>query len=693
MIRIALALLVAALVAGPAVAQIDAAPKVHARLVSAADTVTPGSTIAVALEENIRPGWHTYWVNPGDAGAPTEIQWSLPPGWGASSIEWPYPKKLPVGPLMDYGYEGDTWLPLKLSVPRSAVPGTTVQLKAAASWLVCKEVCIPEDTTLVLSLRISATPAPYDANISRLFQTARSKLPIPSPWPMRYALDETLTLFVAAPQLSSARPVSAVFFPLSPRQIRSTADQILEFTSDGVVLKLTPSRKFTSGKSLSGVLVLTSADGSVQALSVDALPGRVPATAFSASGPALALAIAFAFLGGIILNLMPCVLPVLAMKALALAEHAGAGRRAIRNEGLAYGIGAILSFVLLALVLVILRASGSAIGWGFQLQEPVVVGALALLMFVVGLNLSGVYEISSVSTGDELTRRGGLTGNFFTGALAVAVAAPCTVPFMATAVGYALTQSALVAVLVFAVLGLGFAAPFLLLGFFPVLQHLLPKPGRWMITLRQLLAFPMYGTAVWLVWVVGLQTGANGVALVLAAMVAMAFSLWLWGATRSLGMRGRRLGTASALIIFVMSLVPLLALRLGVPAVGKSSAALSSTLRSEPFSQARLSELRLSRRPVFVNATAAWCITCLVNDERVLSSPEVRDVFARHQVVYLLADWTNRNPEITALLQAHGRSGVPLYLYYAPGAVDAMTLPQVLTVGEVTSALEDGHTT
>jgi len=696
MFRIVAALAVAAgaFATSPAAAQIDEAPKVHVRFVSEGDSVAPGGTTAVALEEDIRAGWHTYWVNPGDAGAPTEIRWTLPAGWSASPIEWPYPKKLPVGPLMDYGYEGNTWLLLKITAPKVAAIGTTAELKAAVSWLVCREVCVPEDASLILPLQVAATPRSPGMNSVRQFQAARARIPVASPWPVRYALSDALELFVAAPQLSGARPVSAVFFPITGREIKSAALQTLGFTNDGLVLTLAPSRKFKPGSSLSGVLVLTSADGSIQALNVDARAGFVPnPVLLNASDVTFVLSLLFAFLGGVILNLMPCVLPILAMKALAVASHAGADRKAIRKEGLAYGAGAILSFVALGLVLVALKAGGAAVGWGFQLQEPVVVGSFALLMVAVGLNLSGVYDIVPIRAGDALTRRGGVAGNFFTGVLAVAVAAPCTVPFMATAVGYALTQSALIAISVFAMLGVGFAGPFLLLGFWPVLQRLLPRPGAWMITLRQILAFPMYAAAVWLVWVLGLQTDANGVGLVLVAIVVMAFALWLWGTTRALSRKGRTIGAAVALSTFLVSLAPVAALCSGSANHGShpSRTALSTTIPSEPFTQARLGELRRAHRAIFVNATAAWCITCLVNDERVLSNAEVKSAFARQHVAYLLADWTNRNSEITALLQAHGRSGVPLYLYYAPGAGDAKILSQVLTVREVASTIESGN--
>ena len=668
----------------PAAAQIDSLPKVHVRLIAERDTVAPGSTVTVALEQNIRESWHTYWLNPGDAGAPTEIQWTLPAGWHADPIQWPYPKRLPVPPFMNYGYEGTVWLLTKLHIPADAHSGD-VTLKAAANWLVCQEVCVPEDATLTLPLHVGSSQLFVDKDLVAQFAAARTKLPVMSPWPLVYRKGDTLDLFVASAQLTRARPTGAEFFPFASGEIKSTAPQSLGFASDGLVLRMTPSKKFQSGAALSGVLVLTSSDGSVSALEVHAKPGPVPATEFAnESGLTLGVALFFAFLGGLILNLMPCVLPVLAMKALALASHAHGDTGASRREGLAYGVGAILSFAAFGLALVILRASGAAIGWGFQLQEPIVVACFALLMFAVGLNLSGLYEVAPVAAGESLTRRGGGVGAFFTGVLAVAVAAPCTAPFMAAALGFALAQSQIVALLVFLALGIGFALPFLLLGFFPALARVLPKPGAWMVRLRQALAFPMYGAAVWLVWVLAQQTGALGVGAVLAAMVVLAFALWLYDATRGLAATGRAIGALVGLLVVIGALSFLTLLRApSAPALS----ALATSVPSEPYTQARLDALRREGRPVFVDATAAWCITCLVNEKAVLSQPDVKDAFAKHNVAYLVADWTNRNAEVSALLDAHGRSGVPLYLYYAPGAPGAQILPQILTVSEMTSVL------
>ena len=685
----ALAFLVVMPALAPAWAQgIDEAPKVHARLVAEDLSAPPGGTITVALEENIRDGWHTYWINPGDAGAPTEIKWSLPQGWSAGAIEWPTPRRLPVGPLMDYGYEGKLWLLQKLTVPAGAKPGDTVTLKAAVDWLVCKDICVPEDTNLTLPLKIG--PAAPDPTGAKDFAAARNLLPVASPWKLNYALNKTLDIYVAAPALAAAHPTQADFFPDKPGIVKGSAPQTMGFSKDGLVLRLQPGDKAAANGPLTGVLVLKSSDGSIQALNVDAPVGPVPQVfgggennGTAEAGIGVALAMLFALIGGLILNVMPCVLPILAMKALALAGQGGGGHEAAR-EGFSYSAGAIASFLLFGLVIVLLRQGGAVVGWGFQLQEPIAVAGFALLIFAVGLNLSGVFEVGSVTVGDSLAQRGGATGAFFTGVLAVAVAAPCTAPFMAAALGFALTQSVVSALLIFFALGVGFALPFLILGLWPKALAFLPRPGPWMLRLKQFLAFPMYGAAAWLVWVLAQETGANGVALVLASFVALALAAWLWTSTRDLEMRGRGIGTIAALVVFLAGVYGVSLLH-AVSATPQPSAA---TANAEPFTPERLASLRAGGKPVFVDATAAWCITCLVNEQAVLSRPDVQAAFNDHHVAYLVADWTNRNDTITKLLGDNGRSGVPLYLYYAPGADKPVILPQILTESGVLDAVK-----
>lgn len=687
--RIALALL-ALLAAGAAHAQIDSGQKVQARLIAEHAVVAPASTVTIAFEQNIRDGWHTYWLNPGEAGLPTTLDWKLPAGWKAGPVQWPYPKRLPVGPLMNYGYEGMVWLLSDIPVPANAKRGDRITLQADASWLVCKEVCVPEDAKLSVPLTIGATASP--AMNESEFAATRAKIPAPSPWPAHFSAGSNTDLFIAAPTLAQAKPTDVQFFPSRAEEIKDMAPQELGFAPGGLVLRLTPPQVQTKSiTALDGILVLTSADGSTQAVTIHAMPGAVPAAQFveaasneSGNEMGWALAIAFAFLGGLILNLMPCVLPVLAMKAVAVASKSGKEHGEAAREGLSYGAGAILSFVALGGSVIVLRAGGEAVGWGFQLQSPISVACFALLIFAVGLNLSGVYEIPGFGAGDTLTRRGGAIGAFFTGVLAVAVAAPCTAPFMAAALGYALTQSAVVALSIFVALGIGFAAPFIVLGLSPPLLRLLPKPGAWMLRFRQVLAFPMYAASVWLVWVLAQEAGPGALAAILSAVVLLAFALWIWHATQHAHARWRIAGIVLALAA-AAGIVWLLA-SLSSAQPHQSHTAEISGIPSEPYSQTRLDQLLNQKRPVFVNATAAWCITCLVNEKAAFTGA-VRDGFAAHHVAYLVADWTSRDPAITKLLETHGRDGVPLYLYYSPGSSAALVLPQVLTEGTILTAI------
>ena len=678
-----LAILFACGAAAPVAAQIDSAPKVHGRLIAEESAVAPGQTVTVALEQNIRPGWHTYWRNPGEAGEPTEIAWTLPPGWHAGPIAWPYPKELPVGPLMDYGYEGRPWLLVDVTVPADAKPGASVTLRAAADWLVCKEICIPENATLTLPLSIVAARTAPDPQLAAQFAAARNLLPVASPWPVHFRLGHALDLFVGAPKLGSAQPTDVHFFPFAEGLVKGIAPQQWRVSADGLLLRIEPGKHAGGLRALDGVLVLQTAGAPAQALTISAVPGPVPDFNTEA-GLTLPLAMLFALLGGVILNLMPCVLPILAMKALSIANKSGRTHEAA-GEGLAYGLGAVLSFTALGATVVALRAGGQALGWGFQLQQPVTVAAFALLVFAVGLNLSGVFEVPGLGAGEALARRGGHLGAFFTGVLAVAVAAPCTAPFMAAALGFALTQSVAVALLVFVALGIGFAAPFVLIGFSPALLRLLPKPGAWMSIFKQVLAFPMYGTALWLAWVLSFQTSAGGLIVLLGGALLLAFALWLIGALQQSGK------TAGGWLSWGVTILAIVALAALLPMVGIGSAtgarASAAGIPSQSYSAARLAALRAEKRSVFVDATAAWCVTCLVNEKVALDNARVSSVFADKHIAFLVADWTNRDPEVTALLQAHARSGVPLYLYYAPGAADAVVLPQILTSDTVLGAI------
>jgi len=681
----------------------DAKPKVEASLIPERSAVAPGGTITVALNEIIRKNWHTYWINPGDSGAPTMIAWHLPPGWTAGQIQWPYPKRLPVGPLMNFGYEDQVALLSDIQAPAGAKTGDSAVLGADVMWLVCSDVCIPEEAHLKLALAIAAAAPPSDSKTASLFAATRAKLPHISPWPAIYdAGDKRFALLVESAELVQAHPREAIFYSYADGMVEAAARQRVGATEKGLVIESAPGYKLANKdkragiSALSGLLVLTGADGRVDALNIEAQPGPIPVSSvILASGSAdisLLAALALAIMGGFLLNLMPCVFPVLSMKALALAAKRDGGAHA-RNSALAYGAGVVLSFLALGGALILFRAGGSALGWGFQLQQPVFVTLLALVMFAAGLNLSGLYEVGGGRTanlGGDLGRKAGLQGSFFTGVLAVVVATPCTAPFMGAAMGYALTANSGAALAVFAALAVGFAAPFLALGFFPRVLSVLPRPGAWMITLRQALAFPMYGAAVWLIWVLSLQAGPGGVLAALGAGLVLAFALWLYGRTQAASGYSRTAGliTAALALIAVGLLVPQTGAG-GKPAAPTTTdGALGGTLSYQPFSAARLASFREQGRPVFINATAAWCITCLVNEKVALSGEKLARVFADHEVVALKADWTNQDGDITALLASHGRSGVPLYLYFPPRAETPIVLPQLLTEATVLSALE-----
>lgn len=679
---------------------------IEAELVAQDAAAVPGATIYVALRQKIQPGWHTYWRNPGDAGAATEIVWTLPAGWSAGDIVWATPEQTRVGPLLDYAYKGEVLLPVPITVPASARPGSTVTLKAAANFLVCEEICIPEDAVLTLDLPIVAGVPGPDPTWGAVVAKALADAPKPAGLKAVFKRDGTaLTLAVTGAPLKGADLAGAYFFPYSGKVIDHAAAQTIERGPEGLTLGLTPGYDFTSGTpptELAGVLALKG-----QAYEITATPGEPPATAAGLGPPpapagpldvkALATALVFAFLGGLILNLMPCVFPVLSMKAASLAGHAHDPGKT-RLQGLAFLVGVIATFLALAGLLIAVRAGGAAVGWGFQLQSPVVVASLALVMLLVALNMSGVFEFgtSVQGVGGSISARGGVTGAFFTGALAVVVAAPCTAPFMAGALGFALTQPPLVSLSVFLALALGFAAPFVILAFAPALLARLPRPGVWMDTLKKGLAFPMYGTAAWLVWVFSQQAGSLALGQVFAAAVLVGFGAWLWGHAQT----RRAVGKPSrvSLVLAILALAGAIALtaltvQAAPPvttqaATGASPAPSGPGLTAEPWSPERVAALQAEGRPILVDFTAAWCVTCQVNEKVALSGAAVAQAFRDRNAVLLKADWTNRDATIAAALAEHGRAGVPLYLVYPAKGGPPVILPQLLTEGLVIEAIE-----
>jgi len=707
--------LLGVLLAGPFAA---AAPvnsgHIEAELVSQEAGAVPGSTVFVALRQKIDKGWHTYWRNPGDSGDATKIVWTLPTGWKAGDIVWPAPSKLPVGPLMNYGFEGEVLLPVPIEIPASARPGP-VTLKAEVAFLVCSDICIPEDATLTLDIPVVAQPSTAAAPFGKAIGDALAAAPKVGDLSAVFsAAPDAVKLALTGPAAAGMGVKDVYFFPFDGAVIDHAAVQKVERGPEGLTISLAPGFSFRQGPApttLAGVVVV---NGQAHEISAEAgaLPagsaglGPMPIASPKPAAPAapnlsLGLALGLAFVGGLILNLMPCVFPVLSLKAAALARHAHHEKPgAVRVQGLAFLVGVVVTFLVLAGVLLAARAAGQAVGWGFQLQSPQVVAVLAIVMLLVSLNLSGVFEIgtSVQNAGSGVASQGGLAGAFFTGVLAVVVAAPCTAPFMAGAIGFALTQPPAVALAVFLALALGLAAPFTALSFAPALLKRLPRPGAWMDTLKHVLAFPMYAAAAWLVWVLAQQGGATGLARLLAAAVLAAFAAWLFGLTQTRKMEGKPT-LALSILAAVCMVIAIAGVTVGgytTPAAASDVAAApgaapveSAELPSEPWSAARVAELQAEGRPVFVNFTAAWCVTCQVNDKVALSTKRTTEAFKAADAAYLKGDWTNRNGEIAAELAAHGRAGVPLYLVYPKGGGEPKVLPQLLTDGLVVKAIKE----
>ncbi|KQV62423.1 MULTISPECIES: protein-disulfide reductase DsbD [unclassified Caulobacter] len=702
------ALLAASLLAGAAVAgPVVNSGHIESELVAQEAGIAPGGTVYVALRQKIIPGWHTYWRNPGDAGEATRIAWTLPVGWTAGDMVWPTPKKARLGPLLDYAYEGEVLIPVPITAPADAQVGTTISLNAAVSYLVCEQVCVPEDAKLTLLLPVVADAPAADPKWGAIVGEVLAKAPKPAGLQAVFKLDgQTLKLAVTGGPLKGADMAGAYFFPYSPKVIEHAADQTIERGPEGLTLTLKPGYDFVGGGTapaeLAGVLATKAG-----AWEVTATAGEPPATASGLGAPpaetapatgmagGLIGALAFAFVGGLILNLMPCVFPVLSMKAASLAGHAhDAGKT--RLQGLVFLLGVVATFLALAGLLLAVRAGGAAVGWGFQLQSPLVIAGLALLMLLVALNMSGVFEIgtSVQNVGSGASAKGGATGAFFTGALAVVVAAPCTAPFMAGALGYALTQPTVVALSVFLALALGFAAPFVAVAFIPGLLKLLPRPGAWMDVLKKGLAFPMYGAALWLVWVFAQQAGPIALGQVLGAGVLAAFGAWLYGVAQARRASGK--ASAVSTIIGLLALFAAIALAASAalsakpPTAGPSAEtpAAGPGLAAEAWSPEKVKQLQAEGRPILVDFTAAWCVTCQVNEKVALSGAKVADAFKARNAVYLKADWTNRDPVIAKTLAEFGRVGVPLYVVYPKNGGAPVILPQLLTEGLVIEAIE-----
>ncbi|MCM8731744.1 protein-disulfide reductase DsbD family protein [Hephaestia sp. GCM10023244] len=664
-----LALLLGVTAAHAQLAPDPSGPHLAMQLVAETTTPAAGSEVTLAIDARPQPGWHGYWQNPGDAGFPARLDWTLPAGVTASAPVYPMPQTLLIAGLMNHVFEKPYAALVTLSIPAALAPGTALQIGLHTNYLVCTDqICVPEAADLATNLTIG--DGAIDPGVRARFDGWRQAIPKPIGSPATYQVAEG-RVRIAVPYPATAPLGDAHFFAITPDVVAYAAPQRVSRDGDRVVIE-TKASGDARAESLEGVLRI----GPDRGLSLTATAGMVASVDAGAGGVnAALLAFLGAVLGGLILNIMPCVFPILSLKALSLAR-AGIDERHARREGVAYTAGVVLTCVALGAIILGLRAGGSAIGWAFQLQDPRMIVVLFVLALAIALNLAGVFQIP---TPRFVNRAAGSGGAFLTGVLAAFVATPCTGPFMGAALGAALVLPTGAALAVFAGLGLGLALPFLLLGFVPALRRILPKPGAWMQTFERVLSVPMALTALALLWVLSRQAGNAGVVLGVIAALLLGGLLWLAGRRQARGLAG---GVLAAVAL------------VGVGAVGAAAVtrlphqASVPVAGAEPFSEARLAALRDAGRPVFAYFTADWCLTCKVNEKVAIETGSVGDAFARHDVAVLVGDWTDGDPALGRFIQAHNRAGVPLYLYYAPGAVEPRVLPQVLTPAMLTGLVE-----
>jgi thiol:disulfide interchange protein len=675
--------------------------QVQASLVAADKSVQPGHSLTVALRLDEQPPWHTYWINAG-TGYPSKLQWDLPRGWTAGDIQWPTPVmiKNDRGDVTGNGYTGVVYLPVTLTPPANAKAGEAVTVKALAKWLMCADVCIPGQANLTLSLPITSQPPEPDTAV----RAELAKMPMPAVAPADWKIAANRSGNQVLLRVSGGAVMKSPHFFSEDAFIQYDAAQNVAAGSDSLGLTLAVSDDAdASTPNVRGVLAYTDSTGAYHGVVVNApfsvagaATAGVQAPGSASSSPSsagtrvvtseggttgLGLTLLFAIIGGLILNLMPCVFPILGIKIVGFVNQSGNERHKVTMHGLAFTLGVLLSFWALAGLLATLRAGGEQLGWGFQLQSPVFVFALAVVMLVFALSLSGVFEfgLSAMGVGSSLPMGQGYGASLFAGVLATVVATPCSAPFLAPALGAALVLPTLQSFLVFTAIGLGLSVPYLLLSIFPQAVKALPRPGRWMETFKQIMAFPLYATVAYLIWVLAGQVSENGLLMALLGLTTISMAVWLYGRYNrpGIGILGARLGLIGALVLL------LIGLNLGWP-----RAAASTDIVWEPWSAERVAQLRAAGRPIYADFTARWCATCQANKKVVFASDAVKRYFRDHKVATLKADWTNADPLITAELAKWHRSAVPFDLVYLPANAEPKALPELLTPGIVLKAFD-----
>jgi len=640
---------------------------IAAQLDSESDSPAPGGATTIAFAMTPEPGWHGYWENPGDAGLGMSVEWTLPRGVTVGPLRYPVPETLLISGLMNHVYEGPYAILANLKVAGDVAQGTRLPVVAKAQWLACTDkVCVPESGTLRLDL-VAGNGAVAPASRTR-FDAWRMHVPRPLGSQARYTVkDGRLRMALPLPMEAEARDVH--LFALTEGLVRYAADQRVTRKDNQMVID-TAAGEGVKDRPVQAVL----RTGDHVGFLLTAVPGPVEEPQPEGQAGAILAALGGALLGGLLLNIMPCVFPILGLKAMSLAK-AGGDERSVRREALAYAAGVILTCLALGGLLLALRAAGNAVGWAFQLQDPRIILTLLLLVSAIAFNLAGLFELRPFGGGDGLAGKGGTMGAFWTGALVAFVATPCTGPFMAAAMGAALLLPLAAALAIFAGLGLGLALPFLLLAYIPALRSRLPRPGAWMGRFQKLLSVPMFLTALGLAWLLGQQRGVSGMTIGLGAALLLALLLWWLGARQHGGKGGGLIAGIGALALLAGAAI---ALPTAAPAQAENNAT------SVAFAVEKLDGLRAAKKPVFLYFTADWCLTCKANEAAAIDRAEVRAAFDKAGVTVMVGDWTSADPAITRFLESKGRSGVPLYLWYAPGK-EAVVLPQLLTPATLTA--------
>ncbi len=683
------------------------------RILQEGTEIKGGDELTIATEITLAPKWHVYWRNPGDSGLPVRISWDAPEGFEFSEIEWPTPKKITYDFLANYGYYDRVTLLQKIKAPDN-IPEGGITLSARVDMLVCHEICIPENDTATIQLNANTS------NIGHSDLISKAKMAMPEALKGTFTFSEQQNAdqkdfhLSLSPEnealLQNAKPNSIEFFPYDWGIISHVATPKIIHNDGSITVSHTRGDEpLDKTESLTGVLIISDKENGYKGFEVTAQKGthdegkaapapRTPKTsAPNTTSPKTEAAsitwfnaIYLALFGGLILNLMPCVFPVLSMKALSLVKMQEKEARQARTFGIAYTLGVILSFLAIGGMLLILKQAGSSIGWGFQLQNPIVVAALAYLLFAIGLNLIGFFEFDFGlnNIGNKLTQGQSVSSSFFTGMLATIVATPCTAPFMGAAMGFAIAQPALVSMSVFAALGFGLALPYLLLSYIPALRKALPRPGAWMNAFKQFLAFPMLASSIWLIWVLDQQSGALGVLVTLLGMLSIAFAIWL-SHLKPTGL----MKPITRTLFFLCLIVPIINLSYITTSMKNDAHTQSAYEEGKVFSKSTLETALNTENPVFVEMTAAWCITCKVNHATSINIQSTKATFAKNNVEYLIGDWTNHDEKITEYLQEFDRNGVPIYVFYGKPDQDGLRpapvlLPQILTPAIVKNTVE-----